>query len=260
MKKLPNRDERIIEAVEVCRPGRDDMSDPVLVELLEELAVNPELAEHCERLQQCDANLVSAFQSVPVPDGLDRRLLARLEQAAEETPAATPIRPKHRLRRRLLVGGGFAVVAASLVIAAMVYYSSPPYTQSSVLQQSVAFFQVDLADPGEFVEHSPPPEAYPLSRSVARVQQIQWRPIGDFLGRKGVAYDLPVGCRATLYVVRQTVPGLVTNPPLRPQKNTGGLSAATWQEGDLLYVLVLHGNRSSTIYRNLVDLPRGPLI
>lgn len=274
MEKLPNRDERIIEAVEVCRPGRDEisdpvMSDPVLAELLEELAVNPDLAKHYERLQQCDARLGSAFRSVPVPDGLDRRLLARLEQTRSEnvatvdTDAATSMRPKRLLRRRLLAAGGGLAVAASLVVVVIVYiHNFQPHTQSSVLEQSVAFFQDESAnpeDPGELIAHRRPPEEYPFSRSVRRVPQMRWRPIGDFLGCAGVAYDLPVCDRATLYVIRQPVAGLGTNPPLRPQENTGGLSASTWQEGELLYVLVLRGKRSSTVYRGLVDLPRGPL-
>jgi len=273
MKEPPIRDERIIEAIEACRPGRDDVGDPALADLAAELAVNPDLAQHYERLQQLDANLGSAFQNVPVPDGLDQRLLARLQQAqAENVPLqaeegerigsdmATVMRPNRLSRRRILAVGGFAA-AAVLVIAATVHiYNSRPYTRDGVLEDSVAFFEVESPNPGELVDRTPPPEGYPFSRSVGRVPQMQWRSIGKFLGRTGVAYDLPVCDRATLYVVRQKVPGLAANPPLRPQKDTGGFSAATWQEGELLYVLVLHGNNSRAVYRGLVDLPHGPLI
>lgn len=274
MKKPPIRDERIIEAIEVCRPGRDDVSDPALADVLAELAANPELAKHYERLQQLDANLGSAFRSVPVPDGLDQRLLARLQQARDknvplhgeeeqiDTDAATAIRPKRLSRRRVLAAGGVVAAAAILVIAATVYiYNSQPYTEASVLEHSVAFFQGDESpNLGKLVGQSPPPEDFPFSRLVGRIPQIRWRSIGKFLGCAGVAYDLPLCDQATLYVVRKTVPGLATIPPLRPQKNTGGFSAATWQEGNLLYVLVLRGNNSLTTYQVLVDLPHGPLI
>ncbi len=271
------RDERIIEAIEACRPGRDDVSDPALADVLAELAANPELAKLYERLQQLDANLGSAFRNVPVPNGLDQRLLARVEQArdknvplhAEEeerfgTATATAIRPKRLSRRRVLAAGGAVVAAAVLVIAATVYYNSQPYSEASVLEDSVAFFQDESEDEslnsGKLLDHSPPPKAYPFSRSVGRVPQMRWRSIGKFLGRSGIAYDLQVCDRATLYVVRQTVPGLGTKPPLRPQKDTGGFSAAVWQEGKLLYVLVLRGNNRLNAYRVLVDLPHGPLI
>ncbi|HYW78908.1 MAG TPA: hypothetical protein VE890_04990 [Thermoguttaceae bacterium] len=275
MNEPPTNDERIIEAVEACRPGRDDVSDAAMADLLEELAVNPELARHYERLQQCDANLSSAFRGVPVPDGLQQRLLARVEQAQTESgpapddeaeriaaAATTVVQPKRFSRRRLLTAGGITAAAAVLAIGVTVYLlNSQPYTRANVLENSVAFFDSESPNlAGELVDRTPPPEAYPFSRSVGRVPAMRWRPISQFLGRTGVAYDLTVRGRATLYVVRRTVPGLDANPPLRPQKDTGGFSAATWQEGELLYVLVLHGNNSRTVYRSLVDLPHGPLL
>ena len=273
MENLPIRDGRIIEAIEVCRPGRDDAGDPVLTQLSAQLASDPELAEQFERLQRLDANLGAAFQDVPVPEGLDQRLLARLEAARAQqiTPESeddvlqaacpTAVRTRRVSRRWLLVGGGVASVAAVLAIAATIYlYNVQPYTESSVLVGSLDFFKAEPTVPGNLVRSEPPPEAYPFSRAVGRVPKMRWRPIRGFLGRAGVAYEIPVCERTTLYVVQRKVADLAARPPLRPQRDTGGYAAAAWQEGDLLYVLVVHGNNSPAVYRGLIDLRRGPLL
>ena len=89
---------------------------------------------------------------------------------------------------------------------------------------------------------------------------MQWRWIAGFLGRKAVAYDIPRpdgGIRATLYVVKLSVADLGTCPPLHPARNTGGYCTAAWQEGRLLYVLVVHDRPE--VYRRLLNQPRWPL-
>ena len=73
-----------------------------------------------------------------------------------------------------------------------------------------------------------------------------------------MAYDLPaINGRATLYVVRRTVPGLPSLPPSVPSHSTGGNSAAVWQQGDLLYVLVVQGDAAT--YSQYLDRSNGPL-
>jgi hypothetical protein len=75
-----------------------------------------------------------------------------------------------------------------------------------------------------------------------------------------VAYDLPGpgGVRATLYVAHRDVPGLGSYPPAVPAAGgTAGYSAAAWQDGETLYVLVVEGDARA--YRGLLNLSSGPL-
>ncbi len=81
MREEPIRDERLIEAMEACRTESEDLSDPRLAFLAAELAVDPALREQFERLGRLDRAVGEAFGDVPVPEGLDRRILARLAVA-----------------------------------------------------------------------------------------------------------------------------------------------------------------------------------
>ena len=266
MPDQPIEDPRIWELIEACRPASDDLEDPVLAPLAEQLAANPELADLFERLQHLDASLAEAFRDVPVPDGLEDRINTRLaavrngqkatteDQPASESGAGEPVaeaaEPRRRFSRRwLLAGGAVAAVAASLVLAIVVPDRAPPVLdRDEVLKAAKADFENWIAQ-GRLPGKSEPPADYPLSRdiNVPGGPQTPWRSINDFLGCQGVAYDLSLGRRgaprATLYVVRATVPGLDNAPPSKPSSETGGRSVGAWQTDELLYVLVVQGGR-----------------
>jgi len=266
MPDQPIEDPRIWELIEACRPGSDDLEDPLLAPLAEQLAANPELADLFERLQHLDASLAEAFRDVPLPDGLEDGITTRLaavrngrkasteDQPALETPAGEPVaqaaEPRRRFsRRRLLAAGAVAAVAASLVLAIVVPGRGPPVLdRDEVLKAAKADFE-NRIDQGQSFGNGKPPADYPLSRDIdpRRVPQIRWRSISGFLDCRGVAYDLSLGRpgvpRATLYVIRATVPDLDSVPPSRPSSETGGRSVAAWQADDLLYVLVVEGGR-----------------
>ncbi len=266
MPDQPIEDPRIWELIEACRPASDDLEDPLLAPLAEQLAANPELADLFERLQHLDASLAEAFRDVPLPDGLEDRITTRLaavrngrkatteDQPASESRAGEPVtqapEPRRRFSRRwLLAAGAVAAVAASLVLAIVVPDRAPPVLdRDEVLKAAKADFENWIAQGQPFDNGEPRPD-YPLSRDIAprRVPQTRWRSIDHFLGCRGVAYDLSLPRRgaphATLYVLRATVPGLDSVPPSRPSSETGGRSVAAWQTGDLLYVLVVEGGR-----------------
>jgi hypothetical protein len=159
------------------------------------------------------------------------------------------------------------VVAASLLAAAVIpalaavlqWRWAHQFTPQTALSAGLDFFLSEVRDPGQFVADVPPPAAWPPSRAVLPLRGMRWRPIQGFLDRAGLAYDLPGpdGTQATLYVVRRTVAGALAVPPARPSLATGNCSTATWQEGGLLYVLVVRGDASA--YAVFLDLPRGPL-
>ena len=263
MPEQPIHDPRLVEAMEACRPASDDMNDPALAPLASRVAADPRFRDRFERLQQLDVTLAGAFRDVPVPDGLADRITTRLaaartaeiplaeHQAGAETAATEPIaeaaKPRRRLLRRWLVAGvAGAAVAASLLVAFMLPEQQPQVLQPEVVWEGAKdFFETERDAGGQLVAESPPPAEYPTSSdfSVARFPHVRWRPIRDFLGRQGVAYEIgrPGGPRATLYVVQCSVANLPAAPPLSPARTTGNRSVGAWQTGELLYVLVVEG-------------------
>jgi len=287
MPDKPIRDPRILEAIEACRPASEDLKDPALAFLATQLEVDPELRELFERCQRVDATLAEAFRDVPVPEGLADRITARLaavrngqgasgegfpsvghESAPPNGRAATtavpgPIAQVARTRRRvlrrwLLAGAGGMAVAASLLVALIVARQQPPALErAEVLDGAIEFFDSDWDQVGQLAAESQPPRAYPAGPEfdVAKFPQIRWRLIADFLGCEGVAYDMarPGGARATLYVVKCTVPNLPGGPPLTPLRTTGNRSVGAWQTGGLLYVLVVEGGNRT--YQSFLPRP-----
>lgn len=247
MDNQPIRDERILEAIEACRPGSDDVADPALAYLADQLATDPQLADLYQRLQQVDGRLAAGFRDVPVPDGLEQRLLdhlaaARRSEAAEaeqseETPADEPAvpaspRPKYYSRRWLLAGSGLLTAAAAIWIAVLIGVHRPvDYTPSDVRDIAIHSFKEDWdgkqwPEGGQELTQTSQPSELPLSRYVLPPSRVQMRCRQvTFLERRAVAYDMKnlAGRPATLYVVKCTVDGLQrTSPPLSPSHDTGG--------------------------------------
>ncbi len=234
------QDLRLLEAMEVCRPGSDDVADPDLAYLAACLATNPELDEAYERLQRLDAAVAKAFGEVPVPEGLAERILDRLKQADVQPAPVTPLEalqgdesvppgepvasvPQKQAvsRRWVLIGGTGLVLAGSLLMALVLQGDRTVFTEAQVQEMAIRFFDTESSAAGEgrLVVESPPPQELPISPRVLKHSQIRWRSVAQFLGQAGVAYDLtrPNGARATLYVIRQTVAGAPAfRPPCRP--------------------------------------------
>ncbi len=258
MKERPILDERVLLALEVCRPGSDDANDPALDFLADELASNPKLRELYERLQQIDATLTTCFRDVPVPEGLPQRLLARL---VESTPA---VRPRSTVsRRRWILAAGSLVGAAAVWFAALWLGQPASYSEQDVLNEASRLFAAEAQqppDPGNLLEELDPPLAFGPSRFVAKgLRGVRWRRMGGFLGRRGVAYDMDQGgTRAVLYVVKhQGISGLRADlPPSKPRYITPECATSAWREGKRMYVLVVRGNARA--YRSFLTR-RGPL-
>lgn len=214
-----------------------------------------------EQLQRFDARLKAAMWAVPVPEDLGQRLLDRLAaaRAAEAPQPAVAVRTSRISRRGLLWAATTAATSAVVLFAVLVGLKRPPAeTPATALAAAVQFFGAELPGPGHRMSEPPSPD-YPFSRDVLQPAQVRWRPIEEFLNASGVAYDLsgPGEARATLYVVYRTVAGLGDQPPLDPMSTTAGRSAAAWQAGNLVYVLVVEGD--SRDYQRYLALARGPL-
>ncbi|NQU22190.1 MAG: hypothetical protein HQ567_12980 [Candidatus Nealsonbacteria bacterium] len=248
MDNRPNADERLLEAIEACR-GSDDVADPALTPLAERLSDDPQLAELYERLQQTDASITEAFCDVPVPEGLDQRILERLA-AAPVDPAEPATVAKPRSRRWFqVVGIGATVTAVAVSLAVFLQPPDIDLTETAARQQAIDAFQSDWPNNGQWPEQGQAVtddvlQKFPISRGMALPPSVrmQWRNVKMF-GASGVAYDMidRQGRTATLYVVGCTLPGLRNAPPRAPAPGTAGCVTASWCKGGLLYVLVVRG-------------------
>jgi hypothetical protein len=283
------RRQRLWEAMESCRAGSDDLSDPAFADLAARLTEDPELRLQFERLQRADGAIATAFARVPIPAGLADRIgcrLADFAQApvvestaavaansvnAESVPIAegpVPAAPNSPVpltvpaarfsRRGLLIGIASLSAAAALFTAVWIQTHRPRQeTRSSVLDEAMEFFNRDDKSQGQLVSQVQPPAEFRMSRDLAWLRDVRWRMVDKFLGGPAVAYDLPsIGGRATLYVVQRNIPGMPAFPPSVPE-STGGRSAAAWQVGSILYVLVVEGDAG--VYSSYLDHSHGPL-
>lgn len=285
----PMRDLRILHALEACRPGKDDLSDPAMERLATAMAASPELDDLYERLQRLDAALAAAFHDVPVPTGLQKRILERLAQASgpasseivrpacelsaqpAETLCAQSVTPgtsgeAHRLagtsRRRVAWLGAVAAVAAGLLVALWLNRGPGALGEDVDWNAAIARFGADLQN-GDFGSgHSPEtaPGRFPFSAAVIQYPGTTWRPVRDLLGRAAIAYDLrdAWGVRATLYVVQATA-DLPEAPDLyQPLLATGQCALLAWREGKWVYILVAQGAGGE--YRRFLNVSGGPVV
>ena len=70
---------RLLEMLEACRPGHDDLAQPELQPLADELTRDERLQTAWARSQRHDAEIARAMLDVATPAGLLDRLLATLE-------------------------------------------------------------------------------------------------------------------------------------------------------------------------------------
>ncbi|MCG8587108.1 MAG: hypothetical protein MI757_20580 [Pirellulales bacterium] len=250
----PIHDQPILSAIEVLRTGHDDFADPDLAHVAQAVQDDPSLAERLSRIERSDEQLAAAFHDVDVPAGLEDRLLAGLATNAESPTSADGHDALPSVERRApsnrVVWAAVATVAASIVVAAWVIPRDAEVDltkRDALLDQAIAFFNNDTTTGGTAMADQLPPSNLAISDDVRHTDGATWRPIDDFLGTPAVAYDLvgPRGEQATLYVTERRLQALemVTLPSTKPDLSTGGISATCWQNDDLLYVLVVAGER-----------------
>ena len=77
---------KIREAIDCCRPGSNDLRAPEMAFLAEAIDADDRLRAIYARSQEFDAQLQRAYHDVPVPAGLEQRLLAGLARDAQASP------------------------------------------------------------------------------------------------------------------------------------------------------------------------------
>jgi hypothetical protein len=224
-----------------------------------------------------DEKLAVALGDVPVPEGLADRILKALKDQEpflqgekvrqDEDPAGEPsksqVRASSASPKQVLLGAGLlAALAASLVMAVWLgIYQGEELSESVVLDEAIRSFDPAIESSGSLLGDVPGPADFPFSESVLLVRGTRWHILNEdlFGGRSGVVYELPGPgrTRAVLYSVETgPIAGFDNAPALHPF-TTAGCSASVWQEGGMLYVLVVQGDPSA--YRAYLNLPRDPV-
>jgi hypothetical protein len=256
----------ILPQIDACRPGSDDANDAELADLAAHLADDAGCRQLYHRVQEMDARLSAQFCAVPVPAGLEDRLLAAAAAATQspegtgadsatlpglsdpslETAAAQPGDGRARRRRWLRYTGALAATAAAAVVLGVFLQPDRPTADEALAQARAVEVDYGQSAPG----------GLPASKGLNRAVRVAAQGVAkDFLGQKAAAYDLRLGrLRGTLVVARGMLAELPDSPPATPAATTGGLAVAGWQEGNLVYILLVKGGQAE--YRRFVDRGR----
>jgi hypothetical protein len=272
-------EKRIIEGIEACRPGSEDLHSPELSDVARAVQQDPDVRALYERVQKWDAAISSSIDQVPVPQGLAERILDRLRLAAaapasqekaallngvaaaatsnlavSSAPVDRVQKTSSRWSRRQWLAG-FASIAATLLIAAFLSSWLPSGTDVP-LEEIAQGWSDELGADWQDIERSPREFAVP---AAVLASPTAWQWIGSHAAGGGVAYRLQDknGRQAMLFVVRMSRPGLPSAAPVDPQSNTAGKAVGYWQSGQLVYVLVVPGDERN--YRTFVSSSPPPL-
>lgn len=258
-------DRELLRQIDCRRPdGRDaDQSE------LAGSTANPRVAELLARGAAIDRRVLAALEDAPLPAGLEGRLLAALAAAeirqelgpatmapavasvspASLSPADAPFARRRITRRRWAYAYGG--IAAAVIVGLGAWNLLPPrYTEAEVREFALNFYRQDMP-----AAQSPAAAAnLPFSQQIAIAPRVGRR-VDGFLNRTAAAFDLRTrsGAKATLYVASLSVAGLPAAPPPRLRPVTGPQAVVAWQEGDLLYVLVVEGGERE--YQQFVHAP-----
>jgi hypothetical protein len=273
-------DRRIIEGIEACRPGSDDLQSADLSDVARRVKDDPAVQADYQYVQTWDAAIAGAMEQVGVPSGLAERILDRLAAAessttlpaavdpaalrtAEADPTALPLpaqsgwlllwSPPQFSRRQWL--GAASTIAATLLVAVFLANWLGRGHESSL--ETIADGWVQQLSP-TWQNMRKAPQGFDIPPAIT-ASPAGWQRIGQVGSGRGVAYTLVHATAGTakLFVARLSVGGLPTAPPGVPQSTTGGKAVSYWQNGSLLYVLIVDGGERS--YRAFVSTVPTPL-
>lgn len=276
-----HEDERLRQLMDACRPGSDDLALPEMRDLAVALRSDPILRSEWEVRQRGDRAVSAAMHDVSVPLGLAQRILAaaaacdqqplaRAVNAATvvEAPSEVELQPAlpadatnaTRIpysRRRILQ----YLAAAALLFAAAVWgwqWMLPPAKVSQGDLEAIAQSWFETALPPAGSAQPVSTAAIPFPSQAVAVAPVSWRTLVTAEEPSVVVFDLTrpqFGGRAFLFAARTRKEYDVASVPYTPLNATRGLAMGAWQQGDVLYVLVVDTERGRL---RLDDFLRSP--
>lgn len=281
------------EQVDACRPDSNDLALPELAGLAAAVDRDSALVAHLRKSQQVDQIIGLAVRQVPVPSGLQQRLLARLAassaaemllregsqeavpsggksgvpseavipypvelgtRAAEASVSREWLPRRAALQRWVVCGGSLALVGL------LCWLTGPGFrfhSQADVARQASVWLQ--RIDHTRWTGSGFPTRDFPWP-AACRAVLYRWQPVADRAGvPPAVCFDLgPTRRPAHLFVCR--VEGLVHlpgQPPAESRASLQGWQVGGWYDQGYVYVLAVRGeplNYRET-YRDLLRRP-----
>jgi hypothetical protein len=249
--------ERLREMIDACRPESADLALPELAEARAELERDAVLRRQARRAEQFDRTIAASMQDVAVPAGLQDRLMAALAAGAPSAVATpddsivTAADNGRESRWRIPVATGIALLATAAVLLLSLtvrwFNTGDDWKPKVIADAAVQLFSSEF-NPREqqlWTGGKAASAAFPLSRHLSAGRNPPQCAVRNVAGCSGMAYLLQgrAGALGTLLVLtpRATLSSFPTKPPKSPQVDTAGCAAASWQENDRLYVLVVAG-------------------
>jgi hypothetical protein len=259
MNLTPHDRELLRQRMDGCRIGSDDLSLPEMSELSAALRNDAALREEWESRQRSERLIAAAMDELPVPAGLADRILAaaaacdghrlveKIEQAVTTTGdanAAAEVEPAKRhvllARRQWSWIGGVALLLVAAVIIQQTYFAPPTcVTKEQLVASAQVWFDAAVNRPGDGQSGEAP---LPFPRSALSLAPQTWRKMPTAEERSLVAFDLTklqMGGRIFLFAAKTNKRYEVASVPYTRLSATGGLEIGAWQQGDLLYVVVI---------------------
>ena len=246
---------QVMEGLDACRVGSNDLRLPEMGDLADRVQNDPRVRNLYDRVQHLDAGISAAIESVPIPAGLQQRLLERLG-AAGAAPSDDRIVVRAAWSRRQWFSAASAAAASVLLAAGLAWFFRPAelgvYEIVELAEQRYENISDNWRTVKDFVE-------FPLPDALTD-KPSQWQGVQKIGGRKAVVYDLSRGkrIRAALLVVSQTLAALPSRPPDPPQSTTGGRTIGAWNSGNFSYVLVVEGDLR--LYRSFLTSSAPPVL
>jgi hypothetical protein len=249
-------DRELITGLDACRQASNDLAQPDLRDVAESVASDERAAEIRVRIERIDAAALRAMHNISLPAGLESRLVARLRNAAQPTPAVLCETDSSRTRRRWLAwSAGFAAVVAATIAAVMLLRPPLPLDERDLASSRQWHDQIVAAD--DWLAIGSGDLDWP-GLSKLYLSPRRYRDASSIVGREAYAYDLgsPGGLQATLFVIPQEArAGLSGSPPPQPASFTLGSSIAAWQQGGVIYVVVVGSDRLQDYHKLVRTTP-----
>jgi hypothetical protein len=258
--------------MDVCR-GEVDLQLEELQPLARQLAADPDVRRSWERSRRLDDSIRQALQDVPVPEGLEQRLLDRLAgstvpggtakgnaaeanevrlngQAAEcvAEPAAGPqvLDSVQSARRPAWRHRWVAVLAsaAAILVAALVVWRPAQPAQDNELELVQEW--VERVNDAKWSSEGFPEQAFPLPAQL-NVRPRRWQVLERLRGSWSVVcYELPSrGDHAWLFVARGKLPSMQANSPPPFPKSLSSWTVGAWGGPSAVYVLAVKGGTAA---------------
>jgi hypothetical protein len=265
------REAKLNELIDCCRRA-EDLTLPELTELAAAQS-DPEVDRRLRKALHIDALVRQSIREVPIPEGLEDRLLAAIanpspssvESASEvnlpspdvtagsPSPTGLPdTGPRKGLQTWKVWATGLASVAAIVLIVVMSQYGRVrgPNTESEVAAE-VAKWMNNLDESAWSREFELPSVQYPLPSQLRLLTPYSWQKVSN-TSLNVACYNIP-NKNSRLFVCQgASGQSLPSQPPSKPTTVTvSGWVVGSWKSNGFIYALAVKGTEQH--YRMLTN-------